>query len=75
MKSKLTVTIDRDLVPRAKRYARERGVSLSSLIESALADMTASEPPASGFVDTWRGAMALADRGDERFRGLVEKYG
>lgn len=75
MKSKLTITIDRDLVPRAKRYARDRGVSLSSLIESALVEMTASEPAASSLVDTWRGAMVLAGRDDERFRGLVEKYG
>ena len=30
MKTKLTVTIDRDLLPQAKRYARAHGVSLSA---------------------------------------------
>ncbi len=36
MKTKLTRTIDEDLVPKAKRYARVRGVSLSSVVEGAL---------------------------------------
>ncbi len=36
MKTKLTVTVDREILPKAKRYARARGVSLSSLIEDAL---------------------------------------
>lgn len=35
-KTKLTVTIDSEVLPRAKEYARTRGVSLSSLIEDAL---------------------------------------
>lgn len=36
MKTKLTVTVDRDLIPVAKQMAREGGVSLSSIIEGAL---------------------------------------
>lgn len=74
MKTKLTITIDRDLVPRAKRYARRRGVSLSSLIERALEEMTEGEGSVS-FVDRWRGSMALSERDDERYRQLREKYG
>lgn len=74
MKTKLTITIDRDLVPRAKRYARRKGVSLSSLIERALEEMTQGGGSVS-FVDQWRGSMALAERDDERYRQLREKYG
>ncbi len=37
MKKKLTITVDAELLPRAKRYARSQGVSLSSLIEESLA--------------------------------------
>lgn len=74
MKAKLTVTIDRDLIPRAKRYARRRGVSLSSLIEAALEDLTGPDDAVS-FVDRWRGSMSLSDRDDERYRALVDKYG
>ena len=39
MKQKLTVTVDADLLPVAKRYARSRGVSLSSLVEQSLREM------------------------------------
>lgn len=40
MKKKLTITIDAELLPRAKRYARARGVSLSSFIERSLRELT-----------------------------------
>ncbi len=72
MKTKLTVTIDAELLPRAKRYARTRGVSLSSLIEDALREMAAEEEPS--FVHRWRGRFEPASRDDERFRILAEKY-
>lgn len=74
MKAKLTITIDRDLLPSAKRYARSRGVSLSSLVEEALRGMTRHEDTRS-FVDRWRGSMALADKDDDRYRALARKYG
>ncbi len=72
MKTKLTVTIDRDLVPAAKRYAKARGVSLSSLIETALADMAGQDR--GGFSKNWTGSMALAERDDDRYAALVAKY-
>jgi predicted transcriptional regulator len=73
MKTKLTVTIDEDLVPRAKRFARNNGVSLSSLIEDALRQMTG--PEEAPFSARWRGRLELADRDDDRFRALLAKYG
>lgn len=72
MKTKLTLTIDADLLPRAKRYARTRGVSLSSLVEDALRGMAEHEAPS--FVDRWRGRFEAASRDDERYRALAEKY-
>jgi post-segregation antitoxin (ccd killing protein) len=72
MKTKLTVTIDRELLPSAKRFARGKGVSLSSLIEDALREKIEPEQP--GFVERWRGAFVLAERDDERYRALAEKY-
>jgi post-segregation antitoxin (ccd killing protein) len=74
MKTKLTITVDQDLVPRAKRYAHRRGVSLSSLIESALRDM-AGEGEGASFSERWRGEMRLTEGDDERRRALMEKYG
>ena len=43
MKAKLTITIDPEILPLAKRYAKSKGVSLSSLVEQALRDMTTEQ--------------------------------
>jgi hypothetical protein len=72
MKKKLTVTVDEKLIPRAKLYARRRGVSVSSLIEDALRRLTDGGGP--GFVERWRGAFEAVEEGDERYRALAEKY-
>lgn len=72
MKTKLTLTIDAQLIPRAKRYARTRGVSLSSVVEEALEKLAGDESPS--FVERWRGRFEAASKDDERFRALAEKY-
>lgn len=74
MKQKRTVMIDRELVLRAKRFARERGVSVSSLIEEALREMTADAEDTS-FSGRWRGRLVLAEHDEARFQALIEKYG
>lgn len=72
MKTKLTVTVDEDLLPRAKRAARQRGVSLSSVIEDSLRKLASENVD---FVGRWRGKFALTDgRNDPRMRYLREKY-
>ena len=53
MKSKLTITVDADLIPAAKRFARSQGVTLSSLVEKALREAT--EKPEPSFSERWRG--------------------
>lgn len=72
MKKKLTVTIDEDLLPKAKRYARARGVSLSQLIESALREMAVEDY--ASFARRWRGRLAPAERDDGRYKRLAKKY-
>ena len=72
MKTKLTVTIDSELVPRAKRYARAQGVSLSALIEGALRDMTGDERES--FASRWRGKFEAVPEDDPRFHYLAGKY-
>ena len=73
MKTKLTVTIDRDLLPKAKRYARSRGVSLSEVIETSLRQLSAGGRPES-FASRWRGKFVPADRVNERYSALAKKY-
>ena len=71
MKTKLTVTVDRDLLPRAKRAARAKGVSLSGVIEDALRQLADEQRPSFG--ERWRGRFVLAEKDDERYRALVRK--
>lgn len=74
MKAKLTVSIDGDLLPRAKCSARRRGVSLSSVIEHALDRFTKEDSPS--FSEKWRGRFQVrgdADH-DPRARELSAKY-
>ena len=52
MKQKLTITVDAELLPLAKRYARSRGVSLSSLIEQSLREVAAARACGARFIVT-----------------------
>lgn len=72
MKRKLTITVDSELLPRAKRYARMRGVSLSSLVEASLRAVAAEEAPP--FSERWRGRFKEARRDDARYEALARKY-
>jgi hypothetical protein len=54
MKAKLTISIDQELIPRAKRFACGRGLSLSELVETSLRTVTAEEEGPS-FSERWRG--------------------
>jgi len=72
MKTKLTLSIDEELVPLAKTAARRQGRSLSDLVEEALREI--SVPPSKSVVDEWQGAFEPADRNDERYEYLAKKY-
>ena len=72
MKQKLTITVDGELITGAKRYARARGVSLSSLIESELREVISGED--SSFASRWRGEFEPAGREDPRYEALARKY-
>lgn len=72
IKTKLTITVDRELLPKTRRYARARVISLSFLIKDALRGL--AKPEKSSFTERWRGRFVLADRNDERYRALADKY-
>ena len=72
-KQKLTITVDADLLPLAKRYARFRGVSLSSLIEQFLRKVAGEDTPS--FASRWRGKFRAAEREDDpRYDALSGRY-
>lgn len=81
MNNKLTLTIDKETIERAKKYARERGRSLSDLVENYLkvivseSDQKKSE--VSPLVKSLTGSFKLPDNFDykkELSKGLSEKY-
>ncbi|MCY4450113.1 MAG: DUF6364 family protein [Chloroflexi bacterium] len=76
MKSKLTITIDSELIPAARRYAHSKGVSLSAVIEQALREAT--REAGASFAEKWRGAFKLDPEDyptdDPRFDYLARKY-
>lgn len=75
MKTKLTITIDEEVIPRAKRYARSTGRSLSQVIEQHLRELdSASRPSGMTFSQKWRGKFRPADRKDQRYKQLAKKY-
>ena len=73
MKKKLTLTVDADLLPLAKRYARSNGMSLSSVVERSLRAVVQEARPS--FSSRWRGRFRPAGRDDDpRYKELAEKY-
>lgn len=72
MKTKLIVTIDEGLVPKAKAHARASGVSLSQLIEAALREATQNDREP--FSARRRGRFVPAQGDDPRREALSEKY-
>lgn len=72
MKSKLTLTIDEQLLPAAKRYAAKRGRSLSGVVEEALAQLVQKDAPS--FSEKWRGKFRPAEKPhDPRYEFLAKR--
>jgi len=73
--SKLTLSVNPVVVARAKRYARQRGVSVSRMVETYLASV--SEPAATRdmppILRSLRGCLKKADL-EAYGRHLTEKY-
>jgi hypothetical protein len=74
--SKLTLSVDDNVVSRAKRYAKQRGVSISQMVETYLAAVADPSSPAtqdSPILRSLRGSLKKADLQDYR-RHLAAKY-
>ena len=74
--AKLTLSVDSRVVSRAKRYAQQRGLSVSSMVEAYLAAVAVSpaEPtPDAPVLRGLRGALKKADVAAYR-KHLAAKY-
>jgi hypothetical protein len=74
--SKLTLSVDDQVVVRAKRYAKRQGISVSKMVEAYLAAV--AEPPSLDVRDapvlrSLRGSIKRADLEDYR-KYLTAKY-
>ncbi len=74
--SKLTLSVDEGVSSRAKRYARERGVSVSEMVEAYLSAV--ATPPSGADLDppilrSVRGSLKKADMAAYR-RHLAAKF-
>ncbi len=81
MDSKLTLKLDREVIEKAKRYAKRQGVSLSQLVESYLRRLAEAEEPLqkerTGIAAELAGLFAGVEIGDakeEYVDYLIKKY-
>ena len=81
MNTKLTLSLNKEIIERAKIYAKEHNVSLSSLIENYLlkivSDFKDKATPKDSIVDQLSGIIKLDDKEDYKniyTRYLEEKY-
>lgn len=76
MKAKLTLTVEREAVAKAKRLARKRGVSVSALFEQwsqTMAEVEGRPPLGARLRGRWKVGAEAGD--DPRLDYLLEKHG
>jgi hypothetical protein len=74
--SKLTLSVEKSVVSRARRYAKQQGVSVSGMVEAYLAAVTAPSDAGardSPILRSLRGSLKKGDIADYR-RHLAAKY-
>jgi len=72
MKSKLNLTIDQDLIPLSKKYARSQSISISKLVEDFLRKVTQKRNPT--FSEKWRGQFKVARKRGARYDKLKHRF-
>lgn len=74
--SKLTLSVEKSVVSRAKRYAKQQGVSVSEMVEAYLAAVAAPlhrGPRDSPILQSLRGSLKKANIEEYR-RHVVKKH-
>ena len=74
-KTKLTLSVDPDVVARAKRFSERNETTVSRLVEQFLASLEDSVEPATPIARRLRGVLPSSVSRDEYHRHLDEKYG
>ena len=80
MNTKLTLTIEQSIIEKAKAFAKDKGRSLSDIIENYLKTITSEKKVTddiSPLINSLRGSFKVSDSFDykeELSKGLSEKY-
>lgn len=74
-KHKLTLSIDEDIVRRAKHLARKWDTSVSGLVEESLRGLTEARSESTPLVAELRGSLPEDAGVEEHRRHLEEKHG
>ena len=81
MNTKLTLSVDEQIIFKAKKYAKQNKKSLSQVIENYLTYLTEEDKfdlEISSTVKKWAGSMKIEeiemDENDPKFNYLVDKY-
>lgn len=76
MKTRLTVTIDPEVLERAKKLAYARKTNVSALVEELLRSSPISSPTEPDFAARWAGKFSVAPTraDDERMKALKAKF-
>ena len=72
MKTKLTLTVEKSLIPKSKVYARRMGKSVSQLVEDLLREKIGENKER--FSERWRGRFKSEPRETPRYEKLSERY-
>ncbi len=72
MKEKITLSIDKEIVPLVKQLARKLGQSVSELVESLLKEHIQQEEPS--FSQKWLGKFTVEMKQEKRFEKLSKRY-
>ena len=78
MKNRVTLTIDPQIVKKAKKIAHAQRTSVSALVEGLVRQAPASSrKPESSFVERWSGKFRLRESGkpDLKLDYLKKRYG
>lgn len=76
--TKLTLSIDPELIEKARRYSRSRGTSISQVVSRFLAALPDEADGTEEYTPTVRRLLGIAEGGPDRddyHRHLLEKYG
>ncbi len=74
-KRKLTLSVEEEVIRKARRFSQKHRTSISSLVSDFLSSLSDSEGPDTPTVNRLRGVLSPGVRIEDYHEYLIEKYG